>query len=61
MPLKFSSAPHPPPARYVVRTGKISARDHPDFVTAVKAIGRKTLIIAGIFSKMAQEIVLQAW
>lgn len=38
------SAPH---AQYVARTGQINAWDNPDFVAAVKATGRKTLIIAG--------------
>jgi nicotinamidase-related amidase len=37
-------APH---AQYVPRKGEINAWDNPDFVAAVKATGRKTLIIAG--------------
>ena len=46
----------------VARKGEINAWDSPDFVAAVKATGRKTLIIAGTitgtYSKMAQEITL---
>lgn len=37
-------APH---AQYIPRKGEINAWDNPDFVAAVKATGRKTLIIAG--------------
>jgi nicotinamidase-related amidase len=37
-------APH---AQYVARTGQINAWDNPDFVDAVKATGKQTLIIAG--------------
>jgi nicotinamidase-related amidase len=33
--------------QYVARKGEINAWDNPDFVAAVKATGRKTLIIAG--------------
>lgn len=36
-----------PHAQYVPRKGEINAWDNPDFVAAVKATGRKTLIIAG--------------
>lgn len=39
-----ANAPH---AQYVARTGQINAWDNPDFVAAVKATGKKTLIIAG--------------
>ena len=39
-----ANAPH---AQYVARKGEINAWDNPDFVAAVKATGRKTLIIAG--------------
>lgn len=44
IPEIHESAPH---AQYVARTGQINAWDNPDFVDAVKATGRKTLIIAG--------------
>ncbi|RAA51035.1 hydrolase [Burkholderia multivorans] len=44
IPEIHESAPH---AQYVARTGQINAWDNPDFVAAVKATGRKTLIIAG--------------
>lgn len=43
------NAPH---ARYVARTGEINAWDNPDFVAAVKATGRKTLIIAGTITSV---------
>ena len=39
-----ASAPH---AKYVARRGEINAWDNPDFVAAVEATGKKTLIIAG--------------
>jgi nicotinamidase-related amidase len=42
-------APH---ARYVARTGQINAWDNPDFVDAVKATGKKTLIIAGTITSV---------
>jgi len=44
IPEIHENAPH---AHYVARRGEINACDNPDFVTAVKATGRKTLIIAG--------------
>ncbi|WP_025600302.1 hydrolase [Burkholderia sp. WSM2230] len=44
IPEIHESAPH---AQYVARTGQINAWDNPAFVEAVKATGRKTLIIAG--------------
>ncbi len=37
-----------PDAPYIPRPGQINAWDNEDFVTAVKATGRKKLIIAGI-------------
>ncbi len=43
------NAPH---ARYVARTGEINAWDNPDFVAAVKATGRNTLIIAGTITSV---------
>ena len=42
-------APH---AQYVARKGQINAWDNPDFVAAVKATGRKTLIIAGTITSV---------
>lgn len=37
-----------PQAPFIARPGEINAWDNPDFVKAVKATGRKKLIIAGI-------------
>lgn len=42
-------APH---AQYVARKGEINAWDSPDFVAAVKATGRGTLIIAGTITSV---------
>lgn len=42
-------APH---AKYVARRGEINAWDNPDYVTAVKETGRKTLIIAGTITSV---------
>jgi nicotinamidase-related amidase len=42
-------APH---AQYVARRGEINAWDNPDFVAAVKAAGRKQLIIAGTITSV---------
>jgi nicotinamidase-related amidase len=39
-------------AEYVARKGEISAWDNADFVKAVEATGRKTLIIAGIWTSV---------
>ena len=49
IPEIHESAPH---ARYVARKGEINAWDNPDFVAAVKATGRKTLIIAGTITSV---------
>ncbi|MFV0385910.1 hydrolase [Paracoccus sp. (in: a-proteobacteria)] len=43
------NAPH---ATYVARRGEINAWDNPDFVRAVRATGRKTLIIAGTITSV---------
>jgi nicotinamidase-related amidase len=43
------NAPH---AQYVARRGEINAWDNEDFVAAVKATGRKTLIIAGTITSV---------
>jgi nicotinamidase-related amidase len=42
-------APH---AKYVARRGEINAWDNPEFVAAVEATGRKTLIIAGTITSV---------
>nr|WP_294851465.1 hydrolase [uncultured Sphingomonas sp.] len=49
IPEIMESAPH---AQYVARKGEINAWDNPDFVAAVKATGRKTLIIAGTITSV---------
>jgi nicotinamidase-related amidase len=43
---------HAPHASYVARKGQINAWDNPDFVEAVKATGKKTLIIAGTITSV---------
>lgn len=42
-------APH---AVYVARKGEVNAWDNDDFVAAVRATGRKTLVIAGIWTSV---------
>ncbi|MGE8610823.1 MAG: isochorismatase family protein [Achromobacter veterisilvae] len=49
IPEIHANAPH---ARYVARKGEINAWDNPEFVEAVKATGRKTLIIAGTITSV---------
>ncbi|MBD8511958.1 hydrolase [Photobacterium sp. WH77] len=49
IPEIHENAPH---AQYVARKGEINAWDNPDFVNAVKATGRKTLIIAGTITSV---------
>lgn len=49
IPEIHDNAPH---AQYVARRGEINAWDNPDFVAAVKATGRKTLIIAGTITSV---------
>ncbi len=49
IPENHANAPH---AQYVARKGEINAWDNPDFVAAVKATGRKTLIIAGTITSV---------
>src|SRR6185312_10994909 len=44
--------PNGPHARYVPRKGEINAWDNADFVAAVKAAGRRTLIIAGTITSV---------
>lgn len=41
-----------PKAPYIARPGQINAWDNPDFVKAVKATGKKQLIIAGIVTEV---------
>ena len=43
------NAPH---AKYVARKGEINAWDNPEFVAAVKATGKKQLIIAGTITSV---------
>jgi len=43
---------HAPHARYVARRGEINAWDSPEFVAAVKATGKKQLIIAGTITSV---------
>lgn len=49
IPEIHENAPH---AKYVARKGEINAWDNPEFVAAVKATGRKTLIIAGTITSV---------
>ena len=49
IPEIHQNAPH---AQYVARRGEINAWDNPDFVAAVKATGRKQLIIAGTITSV---------
>jgi nicotinamidase-related amidase len=49
IPEIHENAPH---ATYVARKGEINAWDNPDFVAAVKATGRKTLIVAGTITSV---------
>lgn len=41
-----------PSAQYVARKGEISAWDNADFVEAVEATGRKTLVMAGVWTSV---------
>lgn len=49
IPEIHQNAPH---AKYVARKGEINAWDNPEFVAAVKATGRRTLIIAGTITSV---------
>ena len=49
IPEIHEAAPH---AQYVARKGEINAWDNPEFVAAVKATGRKQLIIAGVVTEV---------
>lgn len=41
-----------PDAPYIARPGQINAWDNPDFVNAVKATGKKQLLIAGVVTEV---------
>jgi nicotinamidase-related amidase len=43
---------HAPHAVYVGRKGEVNAWDNPDFVKAVQATGKKTLIMAGVWTSV---------
>jgi nicotinamidase-related amidase len=49
MPEIHQFAPH---AVYVPRKGEVNAWDNPDFVAAVRGTGRKTLIMAGVWTSV---------
>ncbi len=49
IPEVHAAAPH---AKYVARRGEINAWDNPDFVKAVEATGKKTLVIAGTITSV---------
>jgi nicotinamidase-related amidase len=49
MPEIHQFAPH---AKYVGRKGEVNAWDNPDFVNAVRATGKRTLIMAGVWTSV---------
>lgn len=49
MPELEQAAPH---ALYVPRKGEVNAWDNPDFVAAVRKTGKKTLIMAGVWTSV---------
>src|SRR5262245_56456729 len=51
-PLMSELAAAMPNAKYVPRKGEVSAWDNDDFVAAVEATGRKTLIMAGVWTSV---------
>jgi nicotinamidase-related amidase len=51
-PLMPELAQAAPSARYVARKGEVSAWDNADFVGAVEATGRKTLVMAGVWTSV---------
>lgn len=51
IPEIHAAAPH---ATYVARKGQINAWDSQEFVDAVKATGKKTLVIAGTIARLTQ-------
>lgn len=46
-----------PEAPYIARPGQINAWDNEDFVKAVKATGKKQLIIAGVVTRSASHFL----
>ena len=51
-PIMDELAAAAPSAKYVSRKGEVSAWDNADFVKAVEATGRKTLIMAGVWTSV---------
>jgi nicotinamidase-related amidase len=51
-PLMSELAAAAPSAQYVGRKGEVSAWDNADFVKAVEATGRKTLVMAGVWTSV---------
>jgi len=51
-PLMPELAAAAPNAKYVARKGEVSAWDNADFVKAVEATGRKTLVMAGVWTSV---------
>ena len=51
-PLMEELASAMPSAKYVARKGEVSAWDNADFVAAVEATGRKTLVIGGVWTSV---------
>ena len=51
-PLMEELAQAAPSAKYVARKGEVSAWDNADFVKAVEATGRKTLVMAGVWTSV---------
>lgn len=49
IPEIHQAAPH---AQFVARHGEINVWDSPDFMSAVEATGRKTLILAGTLTSV---------
>ena len=45
-----------PDAPFIARPGQIKASDNPDFVAAVKATGRRQLIIAGVVTEVLRRL-----
>lgn len=51
-PIMEELAAAAPSAKYVARKGEVSAWDNADFVKAVERTGRKTLVIAGVWTSV---------
>jgi nicotinamidase-related amidase len=51
-PLMSELAQAAPKATYVARKGEVSAWENADFVKAVRATGRKTLVMAGVWTSV---------